>query len=107
MAIPLSIAVPRTPVALVVRQPMAVAPAAGATARPQPTHLMSGTLLAQRPSFTKPAATQSPPIMAEVVQSRVLLQQLQTVREQSQPPAATSPSMEVPFRYCLVTARRP
>jgi hypothetical protein len=86
---------------------MAMAPAAGAIVRLQPAHLAAGTLLAQRPGLARPIATQSPPIMAEVVQSRVLLQQLQTVREQSQPQAVTSSSMELSFRYCLVTARRP
>lgn len=101
------IAVLRAPLAQLARPAVAAAPALGAAARVAPARLMAGTLLAQRPALARPVATQSPPILAEVVRSQVLLQQLQTVREQSQPQAVTAASMELSFRYCLVTARRP
>jgi hypothetical protein len=47
------------------------------------------------------------PTTVTVVQSKVLLRQLQTVRTQSRPQSVTSSSMELHFRYCMVTARRP
>jgi hypothetical protein len=69
--------------------------------------MMPGAMLAERGTLARPIAMKSPPIIAEVVQSKVLLQQLQTVREQSTPQSVTSSSMELSFRYCMVTARRP
>ena len=91
----------------VLRTPIALAPRLAAAAAPVARLQTARSMLAERPTFVKTVPIKSPPIMAEVVQSTVLLQQLQTVREQSQPQAVTSSSMELSFRYCLVTARRP
>jgi hypothetical protein len=52
----------------------------------------------------RPMPIKAPPI---IIRSQVLQAQLQEVRAQSQPQAVTSTSMELSFRYCLVTARRP
>ncbi|MFC7473997.1 hypothetical protein ACFQS7_06515 [Dankookia sp. GCM10030260] len=95
----------------VLRTPVSLAPRVSATATPmarmQMARPMAGAVLGQRPTLVKTAPMRPPPVIAEVVQSKVLLQQLQTVREESQPQAVTSASMELSFRYCLVTARRP
>ena len=69
----------------------------------RPAIMASRIMVGEAPPVqAKPVAA-----MAQVVQSRVLMAQLQMVREQSQPQAVTSSSMELSFRYCLVTARRP
>ena len=111
------IAVLRAPVAMMAR-PAALEPArvaAGASFAPATLERTSPVLTKTQFIRAKPPAGQSPPIVAEVqlqqqfevVQSKVLLQQLQTVREQSQPQSVTASSMELSFRYCMVTVRRP
>ena len=47
------------------------------------------------------------PAAVQAVQLNVLAAKLQTVREQSQPQAVTSSSIELSFRYCMVPIRRP
>lgn len=101
------IAMLRTPVALVRRPAAAPAPATITAVRPQLARMAtSGTMALHAPAAPAAVAT-ARPALAELVQSRVLLQQLQAVRAQSQPQAVTSTSMELSFRYCMVTARRP
>jgi len=55
----------------------------------------------RRPAPGTPARPQ-----VQVIRSQVLLNQIQAVREQSQPQAVTSSSMELSFSYCMVTAKR-
>jgi hypothetical protein len=111
------IAVLRAPAAMMAR-PAAPAPAraaAGANFAPATLKRTSPVLTKAEFVTAESPTRQSPPIVAEVqlqqqfevVQSKVLLQQLQTVREQSQPQSVTASSMELSFRYCMVTVRRP
>lgn len=50
---------------------------------------------------------ESPPILADVVRTEMLQRRMLEVREKSLPQVVTSSSLELSFRYCMVTARRP
>jgi hypothetical protein len=98
---------PRMPIA-------AEAPAAALSAGAARTLGPVPAMRAANPALAREALVASRPVAAppqrataQVIRSRLLLEQMQAVQLQSQPQAVTSSSMELSFSYCMVTAKRP
>ncbi|MBN9510903.1 MAG: hypothetical protein J0I21_17560 [Alphaproteobacteria bacterium] len=108
-ALPARIAMLRPVVPLVAQSPAAAAsPGAFRTmARAPAMRAASPALADELLSVRGPTAAPAQPATARLIRSRLLLEKMQVVREQSQPQAVTSSAMELSFSYCMVIAKRP
>jgi hypothetical protein len=89
-------------------------PAAALSAGPVRTVGPAPAMRAAPPTLAREALVVAPPVAtapqratAQVIRSRLLLEKMQAVQQQSQPQAVTSSAIELSFSYCMVTAKRP